>query len=682
MTAETLLAPADSSVRTGWWNHPFQMFQTNLREIDATLDVETTLDAVEAQGANVWLLNTGGILSHYPSDLPFQTRNPLLVDRSSGDLIGDALTASHRRGVKLLARLDFSKIAPRIADEHPEWCFRSVTGEWQVYEGLVSVCPNGEYYQERTLDILDEILDRYAVDGFFFNWFGFNEVDYGGTVHGVCHCDNCARGFAALSGGAELPDNAESDNYLEWKRFASRTIDDLTAKIRGHIEARNPEAGLILGRSADILFHEANNALGRALWPHATSEAVSGLRVAQPHKAVLVNTVCFFDMPYRMASEQPQMLGQYLQQTLARGGNPSTYIMGVPGHIAYDCLATAAAVTGFHRDHADVYDGMVPAAVVGLVRPDPLAATPTRHAASVREFRGLFVGLIERHIPFDVVPAESLGRIPLDRFTLLIAPDLGALDSSQDAAITGYVEAGGHVLTTGATGIAVDGVCATWLPGKRQNDTESDANRLKSSYLQLAEAAEVEGSTVVPRYGTQSSIHWREGVDLRQRIVPAAPYGPPEKAYGHVASDTFACGIRQLGRGSVAQLGWLPGVAYNDLGLTVLRDAVVNLAIELADSIGPVEVDAAEQVEVILGRSDAGLIVHLLNHSGQRRNGFGPVVPVAETTLRVTGGAGLHPRVLNDDVELRTHTDGDDLVVVLGPLCEFAVIVFGGASHA
>src|SRR5699024_5149929 len=176
-------------------------FQTNLREIDADLDVERTLDAIAAHGADSWLLNTGGILSWYPTDLPFQERNPHLADRPGGDLIGDAVAAAERRGIRVLSRMDFSKVVPRIAAEHPEWCFIGPDGARQEYEGLVSVCPSSDYYQEGLIQVLDEVLDRYPVAGFFCNWFGFNEVDYSRRYHGVCHCSGCQERYARDVGG-------------------------------------------------------------------------------------------------------------------------------------------------------------------------------------------------------------------------------------------------------------------------------------------------------------------------------------------------------------------------------------------------------------------------------------------------------------------------------------------------
>ena len=63
----------------------------------------------------------------------------------------------------------------------------------------------------------------------------------------------------------------------------------------------------------------------------------------------MVNSVSFVDMPYRMAGEQPEHFAQYLLQAIARGGNPSTYIMGAPGRIPYANLPYSTHITKFHR---------------------------------------------------------------------------------------------------------------------------------------------------------------------------------------------------------------------------------------------------------------------------------------------------------------------------------------------
>ncbi|HJZ55090.1 MAG TPA: hypothetical protein VKE74_09040, partial [Gemmataceae bacterium] len=51
-----------------WWmREPIRWVQTNLRETDAALDPRTFVDQVAAFGANVLLIQLGGISAFYPS---------------------------------------------------------------------------------------------------------------------------------------------------------------------------------------------------------------------------------------------------------------------------------------------------------------------------------------------------------------------------------------------------------------------------------------------------------------------------------------------------------------------------------------------------------------------------------------------------------------------------------------
>lgn len=172
-----------------WWQEPFGLFQTNLREIDAAMDVEATADYIVAHGASAWLTSVGGILANYPTELDYHVVNPYLAEaRPSGDLIQDSLDAASSRDLRLLGRMDFSKVQWSVAEAHPEWLYISPNGTWQVHtRDVVSVCPSGEWYQERVFDIMNEVISKYKLDGFFVNWVGFNENDYFRNYHGVCH---------------------------------------------------------------------------------------------------------------------------------------------------------------------------------------------------------------------------------------------------------------------------------------------------------------------------------------------------------------------------------------------------------------------------------------------------------------------------------------------------------------
>lgn len=663
-----------------WWHRPFSVFQTNLQEIDARLDVDATLDFIEDHGADTWLLNTGGIVSFYPTDLPFQSASPHLRERPSGDLVGEAVSAAHERGIKVIARLDLSKVSSRIAGEHPDWLYRSSDGHPQIYNTLYSVCPSGDYYQHRSFDVLDEILDRYAVDGFFFNWFNFNERDYGRRYVGVCHCDSCRELFAAR--GGQLPSGPESEGYWDWLRFSFETTAALTRRIADHITTRRPDVGLVLRRGASIAYQEASNSFGTDVWHHETAEAVSAHVNGSPGVPVMVNSVSFVDMPYRMAGEQPERFGHYLVQTIARGGNPSTYIMGAPGRIPYANLALGREVTRFHRRHAALYERLRPGAEIAVVRPNRFGMRPPIYARTVEEYRGIFSSLQQTHHPFDVLAVEALEEMGrkglLRRFSLIILPDLGPLGPGVASALDAFVEGGGHVLATGTSGVAEDGsVELDSSPARMRVDQAEEDAELWSTYATMVDQPDIDdyryAPPVVPVYGSHSRFVWKPGVTKLGSILPQAPFGPPEKCYGHTRSEHPAMATRRhADGGGVTVVPWTIGRTYRELGTTevrsVLGDAVTALVQPCAIA------DLPEQVEVIFGFDDEGTVVHLLNLSGARHRTFGPHVTITGGRLRLHGVRGARAEALVAERSVPLRQDGDDAVLDLPPLELFEVI--------
>lgn len=633
-----------------WWHEPFSVFQTNLQDIDATMDVDATVDVIVAYGADTWLINVGGIFSFYPTQLPFQTRNPLLDDRPSGDLIGDAVAAAVERGIRVLARCDFSKVASAIAAAHPEWLFVSPSGKPQVYNGLYSTCPSGEYYQERSLDVINEILERYDVSGFFFNWFKFPEVDYARVYHGVCHCAACKDGFSRYTAGAELPDGPSHPNYALWRRFCGDVIEKLNLKIAAHIDGTRPGVGLVLKRGAPIFYYEANNSFGRDFWPHATSEAVGAHVTGWPDVAVMVNCVSFVDMPYRMAGEQPEHFAQYQLQAMARGGNLSTYIMGAPGRIHYPSLELGGEINRFYRKHYSVYSGLVPAATIGIVRADLIGMSAPAAADAVEEFRGVFTALREHGLPFDILDATALERksaAALNRYNVIVLPDMGAIGGPLAALLDAFVLGGGHVFLTGSSGVTSQGeIEMQTAPALMRNGAPVTGQDLWSSYIApgiySAPADFTYSDGLVPVFGAFSRYVWKPKAERSGAFLPQAPFGPPEKCYGHEAT-AFPGKVEVRTNGSVVHMPWSIGRTYREFGTSEVREHLVSALEPLARPVVRAELQGA--AEVIIGMTGNRLIVHIINQTGERRRSFGPHLPLRGGTLILTqpvaGGTAL-----------------------------------------
>ena len=183
-----------------WWMTPHRLLQTNLREIDATMDVDQYIREVQDFGANIVLFNVGGIVANYPTDLEFHWRNTFM----DGDLVGRVLPKLHAANIMMMGRFDFSKLNEKYANQHPEWLYVSEAGKHVNYNGQVHTCLMGGYQQDYMFKILKEAVTRYPLDAIFFNMIGFPQKDYSRVYHGICQCENCKTSFKEYS-GLDLP---------------------------------------------------------------------------------------------------------------------------------------------------------------------------------------------------------------------------------------------------------------------------------------------------------------------------------------------------------------------------------------------------------------------------------------------------------------------------------------------
>lgn len=661
-----------------WWDEPFGALQTNLREIDAAcLDVESVLDYLGEYGADTWLISVGGIIANYPSELDCQRVNPALAARASGDLIGDAVAAAERRGVRVLGRMDFSKIDAPRSEEHPEWCFVGPSGEPQIYNGYHSVCPSGQYYQQEMFNVVSEVLSRYDIRGFFFNMMHFNERDYSRRYHGVCHCESCLTAFRQYAPQVAHPTGPDSPGYVTWRTFTENVLEDLNRRLSEHIRSLSPDAALILKDGADVTYFEANNAVGRTLWHLATAESVSASRTADPERAVFVNCVGFVDMPYRWAGEDPHHFAQYFVQAMAHGGRPSTYVMGTPDVGNYEGLAIGGVLTRFYRDNSDIYRGLRSTAGVGLVR-----GSNTKDAYAERrlaEFRGCYQSLVERHVPFDVVRQDQLAAADTNRYALLVLPDLGHLAPEEVAAVEAFLAAGGAVVATGDSG---------WRRGKPQIGSDAPLAQQKASYATATSLFSLhvpvdDSGDNAPVLGAFGVLEPAANAEVDWQVLGRSLYGPPEKCYGNRPMPHPGWVAGDVGAGRLAFLPWRPGQVYYELGLQRVRDAWVDKALGLTSQPDAlkIETDLPDQMQVVTGRNRTGTeIIHLLNRSGDASQRFMKPLPIGPGVLRIpVRGEPQRVRARVADADLRWSIRGGQLEIEMPAVDLFEVIELRGA---
>lgn len=382
-----------------------------------------------------------------------------------------------------------------------------------------------------------------------------------------------------------------------------------------------------------------------------------------------------------MGSEEPTHFAQYLLQTISRGGNPSTYIMGIPGKIPYTNLDIAARITRFHRDWKDIYAGMRPIAKTGLIAPDEALMNSSQYEDALSEFQGLYTAMQELHIPFDVIEVARIAATAenggLKRYEVLILPNIGELDSKDAQSLDDWVAAGGHLVGTGSSGITEDGTAQLRaLPSSRQRDIITEREKLWSTYFAPPQNRTEENyytGPIVPVYGTYHLFDWKEDTKGIYKLLAFAPFAPPEYAYGNVQIDDFGCGVGAFEGGKGIAIPFAVGRGYRELGLSVFRDFFHMILRDEGAATEKLKFNIAEQVEVTLNINGPRTVVHLINTSGQRKQNVGEWLPIPAGTIEVEGkNVTAYALVSNSTLKIK---DGK---ILLPGLDLFEVVVIDG----
>jgi len=102
-----------------WYATMRRCGQLNLNERDPlTLDVDAWMDYWASLKVNAILINGGGIVAFYPTEVPYQHRSEFLGTR---DLFGELAAAARKRGIRIVARMDCNYAYQEALDAHPEW---------------------------------------------------------------------------------------------------------------------------------------------------------------------------------------------------------------------------------------------------------------------------------------------------------------------------------------------------------------------------------------------------------------------------------------------------------------------------------------------------------------------------------------------------------------------------------
>ncbi|TWU32472.1 alpha-amylase family protein [Novipirellula artificiosorum] len=643
-----------------WWMTPHRMLQTNLREVDATMDTDLYVREVQDFGANVVLFSVGGIVANYPTALPYHWRNTYM----ESDLVGTVLPKLHAANIKMIGRFDFSKINEQFAAKHSDWLYVNEQGQNVNYNGQVHTCLMGGYQQDYMFKILDEAVMKYPLDGVFFNMIGFPQTDYSRVHHGVCQCENCKSSFKAFC-GLDLPKHdGDAKALTKLKAWQRAQIDAQFRRVRELVKSIRPNIAICTytEEHIDVIRKESGQPIGEGHWGNL--ERAQSTLMKNPTRQLANASNHFHQMIFRHSGVAPYLHTRRLWQLMMSGAWLDFYCMGPLQRLEDRAgLGPAGDVYRFHAANDQWLLDTESAADVGLVY----------HAGE--DFAGWVQMLSESHVPFDLV---SVTDSELNRYQTLVVPQSDRLHKDDARILDPYVARGGRLLLSGKV---PESLTCTGSPKLIKTWPERH-----SMYLKIRpEDKQLIALDALKDYDLshlRGEFHEYAPVPDSQtllRLVHDVTYGPPEKCYIHSISDIPGMWYRKHGQGAALVLPYEIGRMYAEWGSQTHALLAVGSIDQLLKTPRRASVETSPLVEVTHRRDREGRFewVGLLNHTGQLAASIHAPVPIPNVTVHLkTSDRVKQIRGLTDGSALQHHQEPNGQeTITLPQLNEFEIVL-------
>lgn len=644
LAVEAQLASIDpGKYDDSWWNRaPYRLIQTNLREIDATMDTDAYVQSMVDGSATVVLLNIGGIVANYPTKLPYQFKNPYM----KGDLVGELVTKLHAKGIKVIGRFDFSKLNETLAAKQPGWLYVGSNGQNVNYNGQVHTCPNGGYQQNISKEILTEAIEAYPLDGIFFNMIGYQTSDYSGNYYGICQCGNCKAKFKEKT-GHNLPVKFEQGDPLaiEYSEFTKGTSEKLFNEIKDHIKALKPAMMInsYADAGVDMIAHESGAGLHPGYeWNYSATDNVKRVLGSYKDRSPGNLLIYFQAIGYRHVGTSPNLAKVWMLENMLHGAPLGFVVIGTL--VNYEdrvFIPTLNQVYGFHTTNEKLFTNVQSAGKVLLVR------------GSRDEYMGLIKVLTEEHIMYDIMEPNMVGsdRNPrkLEDYSAIILGDVRNMSDSSVMKMDAYVQNGGRLIVTGFTS-------TNDQTGKQLNAIRLKSlgvapqfemfKRAQSTYLKVADtdkavlgAQEFKDFSIMMVYSDFAKVKTADAsAKGLMKFLPATRFGPPEKSYFTPDQITDFPGvvINTFGAGKAVYIPWLPGAQYDFKGNYMHRTLLISSLEKVSGVERTIVTDASPLIELshLVNRNNAFEWIGMINHSGQIGGSFREPVTIANTNIK------------------------------------------------
>ncbi|MEO5602297.1 MAG: beta-galactosidase trimerization domain-containing protein, partial [Cyclobacteriaceae bacterium] len=537
---------------------------------------------------------------------------------------------------------------------------------------LYASCYTGFHRNEHAQEYIRYIMEHYNLDGIWHNSIG---------VGGICYCKHCEASFKS-SAGLSIPrpdaDPEKLDRYMIWK---SEMADNHMAKMKQTVKSFGPdkvytaevfsmfEAGSRINDGIDL--YNARDHFDFLVSVAFLTENTENIHYADLNYA---NTIIKFlksmapdkeaiilyggnGTSHRYIMDPPLDLKVWLWEALAAGGRFwNCSFTGSHPDATYDRRNAFHQTEAYHfvKEHEKLLTQHVSVASIGIYYSRDTRRSFRNQTTEGDHFEGFIKGientLIENHIPHDFIANDQATSEMLQKYRVIILPNVRCLSDNEIVLLKEYVANGGNLVATYESSLY-------HTDGSIRNDfglaevfgcryTGKKINTRKDCYQFIADASH----SIVKADSAQTELLINAGHTLlcqptpqARKIctyVPVVHNQPPEKAWANEWSREFPTVLENnYKKGRVIYFANQPDLVSFEMGHPDMRNLLSRSVRYLAGEAIRVETTAPESVHIGFTHSVSApneYIFSLVNTTSGPVRPLRSLVPVFDIIVKLT----------------------------------------------
>ena len=635
------------SVQGPWYATMRRCGQVNFNERDPlTMDADAWMDFWASLRVDAVLLNGGGIMAFYPTQVAYHHRSQFLGSR---DLFGDTVSAAKKRGLRVVARMDPNLAYEEALDARPEWFERNPDGSPRKHSEspwLYKTCMFSTYFSDHMPAIYREINRHYPVDGFFTNgWPSTGSLE-------VCHCESCRKIYRdQLQGEPPGGTDSSSRRYRKYYEIYMKRVQDIWKLWDTIAKERTPDSVYVGNLGGGLRTVKSLKQLSEvAAWFNADHQGRSGNtvlwdcaqqgRVAQAvmNGRTITNVTGAYsnsDPLWRHVTKSPPETTLWMAQTTASGmvpwyhwlgGSPEDNRWRDVGRKFYQWLAANEPHFRNRRSVADLAV-LYPQSTIAFYKSGHGKESwrGDERAQTTDYLNGLYYALLEGRFVFDFVHQENLPAQDLSRYRALLIPNAAYLRDSECEAIRRFAAQGGSVMATFETSrfnewgderedFGLGDLLGASIMGDVIGPVDNSYMRIEQRHPLLSG---FEGTSLLPGPESRVPVRPLTSTPLTLSVIPHYPAFPPEMVYPRAPHTQQPAAIFQE-RGN-SRVAYFPG----DIDRTFWRSGNTDLTRLIQNTVRwllhnnrqPVFVAGDGMAEIFAWETEPGYALHILNYN-------------------------------------------------------------------